>query len=177
MRSGHVPQPGEHNARSDARHSAQADQAPRLDAQAGQPVVRHDEQCHPDEIARQHMPSRCHGIPPSSPPRLCALPSAAHSFAGHRRGGAALQRTRNATGQIPPLGGTAWSRPTNDRCVHASGTMTNTDRPYITPTRQTAESPDEMHLRKRRVAMLAAPVSAAPVRPRMYQVRRWPLHR
>src|SRR5207245_789396 len=67
------------HARHDGSYCAQADQTPRLDAQAGQPVVRRDERCHPGEIARQHIPSRCQGIPPSSPFRLCTLPPAVHS--------------------------------------------------------------------------------------------------
>ena len=71
------PTAADGNARTD--QICQADQAPRLDAQAGHSVVRRDEQCHPNEIARQQMPSRRHGIPPSSPFRLCTLPSAVHS--------------------------------------------------------------------------------------------------
>ncbi len=52
------------HARDDAAHAGQADQAPRLNPQAGQRVIRPDEQRPPDGIAAQDISSHLHRNPP-----------------------------------------------------------------------------------------------------------------
>ena len=55
----------EYDARHDRDDPAEADQTPGLEAQPGQPVVRRDQEHHPDRVAAENIPLQFHGNPPA----------------------------------------------------------------------------------------------------------------